>query len=217
MRSGGIDLLSEAGPYGYDYKDPLTRAGYSSYAHNCLVVDGVSLPRTDNSAALTTLTAQEVRADGFRVTGRTARLKDTTHSRTVEIYERDDVPYLDVLDTIESPDRHAYELLWNLGTDVDVVLHGQGFELFHDRPGKSWTSSSRPASPPGSHCTREKPGGPLGWRFPRFGEAVPAPVVKISFLGAGAEIRTQFDLPISTTLTGDSLWKRTVGGGAAER
>ena len=191
LRSGGIDLLSEAGPYGYDYKDPLTKYGYSSYAHNCLVVDGVSLPRTDDSAALTTLTAQEVRADGFRVTGRTARLKDTTHSRTVEIHERDDVPYLDVLDTIESPDRHAYELLWNLGTDVDVVLHGQGFELFHD--GRKVMDLQFEASVPTRvtlHKGETRP-RPLGWRFPRFGEAVPAPVVKISFLGAGAEIRTR--------------------------
>lgn len=191
LRSGGVDLLSEAGPYGYDYKDPLTKYGYSSYAHNCLVVDGISLPRTDESADLTTLTAQDVRADGFRVTGRTGRLRDTTHSRTVDIREQEGVPYLDVLDTVESQEKHSYELLWNLGTDVEAVLHGQGFELFHD--GRKVMDLQFDADVPTRvtlHKGEKRP-KPLGWRFPRFGEAVPAPVVKISFEGDGAQISTR--------------------------
>nr|WP_306270348.1 heparinase II/III family protein [Ornithinimicrobium sp. HY1793] len=40
-------LLSEAGPNGYDYKNPLTKYAYSQHAHNVVVVDGRSLPRVD--------------------------------------------------------------------------------------------------------------------------------------------------------------------------
>ncbi|MGK3958313.1 heparinase II/III domain-containing protein [Arthrobacter sp. R4] len=191
LRSGGIDLLSEAGPYGYDYKDPLTKYGYSSYAHNCIVVDGISLPRTDASAHLTTLEADEVREDGFRVTGRTQRWRDTSHSRTVSIEEREGTPHIDVSDIIESQEEHTYELLWNLGTDVEAVVHGQGFELFHD--GRKVMDLQFDANVPTKvslHKGEERP-KPLGWRFPRFGEAVPAPVIKISFDGNRAQLQTR--------------------------
>ncbi|MGX9900577.1 heparinase II/III domain-containing protein [Arthrobacter sp. SA17] len=132
LRSGGIDLLSEAGPYGYDYKDPLTKFGYSSYAHNCLIVDGISLPRTDEGSHLTSLDSQEVRDDGYRVTGRTERLADTKHTREIEIHEESGIPEINLVDTIESSGEHSYELLWNLGPEVEAVVHGQGFELHHN-------------------------------------------------------------------------------------
>lgn len=194
LRSGGVDLLSEAGAYGYDYKDPLTKYGYSSYAHNCIVVDGISLPRTDRSAHLTTLEAHEVREDGYSVTGRTQRWRDTSHSRTVSIQERDGIPEIDVSDTIESQGDHTYELLWNLGTDVEAVVHGQGFELFHD--GRKVMDLQFDANVPTKvslHKGEERP-KPLGWRFPRFGEAVPAPVVRVAFQGENAQLQTRIRL-----------------------
>lgn len=216
LRSDGVDLLSEAGAYGYDYKDPLTKYGYSSYAHNCVVVDGTSLPRTDDSAHLTTMEAHEVRADGYRVTGRTKRLKDTTHSRTVDIQEREGIPYLEVTDTLESQEDHSYELLWNLGPDLEVVIHGQGFELFHN--GRKVMDLQFAADVPtrvSLHRGEKRP-RPLGWRFPRFGEAVPAPVVKISFEGRGAKLHTRIRMADFSYLDRglnepSHAWKRSGG------
>ncbi|MHA7221493.1 heparinase II/III domain-containing protein [Arthrobacter sp. RHLT1-20] len=216
LRSGGVDLLSEAGAYGYDYKDPLTKFGYSSYAHNCLVVDGISLPRTDALAHLTTLEAHDVRADGYRVTGRTRRLTDTTHSRTVDIQEREGVPRLDVSDTIQSQEEHSYELLWNLGPDVEAVVHGQGFEVFHD--GRKVMDLQFEANVPTKVSLHEGEKRPkyLGWRFPGFGKAVPAPVVRISFEGSNAQLHTRIRLAdfsyLDRGLNEKSLaWRRSSG------
>jgi hypothetical protein len=217
LRSGGVDLLSEAGGYGYDYKDPLTKFGYSSYAHNCLVVDGISLPRTDDFANLTTMEADDVRGDGYRVTGRTGRLTDTTHSRTVDIQERDGVPYIDVSDTIESQAEHSYELLWNLGPDVEAVAHGQGFEVFHD--GRKVLDLQFEANVPtrvSIHRGEKRPKY-LGWRFPRFGQAVPAPVVKIAFQGRGAQLQTrirlaEFNYQDRELNASSAAWRRSTGG-----
>lgn len=216
LRSDGVDLLSEAGAHGYDYKDPLTKYGYSSYAHNCIVVDGISLPRTDGSAHLTTMEAHEVHANGYRVTGRTRRWTDTTHSRTIDIQEREGIPFLDVSDTIESQKDHSYELLWNLGPDVEAVVHGQGFELFHD--GRKVMDLQFDANVPTKvslHKGEKRP-MPLGWRFPRFGEAVPAPVVKISFQGRSAQLTTRIRLADFSYLDrglNDKLssWRRSSG------
>ncbi|MDJ0351364.1 heparinase II/III family protein [Pseudarthrobacter sp. PH31-O2] len=216
LRSDGVDLLSEAGAYGYDYKDPLTKYGYSSYAHNCIVVDGISLPRTDDSAHLTTMEAHEVRADGYRVTGRTGRLRNTTHSRTVDIQERNGIPSLEVSDIIESQEEHSYELLWNLGPDVETVIHGQGFELFQN--GRKVMDLQFDANVPTSvslHKGEKRPRY-LGWRFPRFGEAVPSPVVKISFQGKHAHLKTRIRLAefnyLDRGLNDKSAgWQRSIG------
>ncbi|MEE2524054.1 accessory Sec system protein Asp2 [Pseudarthrobacter sp. J47] len=190
VRSGGVDLLSEAGAYGYDYKEPLTKYAYSSFAHNGLIVDGSSLPRTDKFSDLTTLECHEVRPDGFNVTGRTSRLKDTVHSRTVDIREEGGVPLITVDDLISSTDDHTYDLLWNLGPEVEAVLHGQGFELFHG--GKKMLDLHFEADVPTTvslHKGETKPKY-LGWRFPKFGQSIPAPVVRIRFKGNAASLRT---------------------------
>lgn len=217
LHSDGVDLLSEAGAYGYDYMDPLTKFGYSSYAHNCVVVDGVSLPRTDGSSHLTTLKAHEIRDDGYRVTGRTERLRDTTHSRTVDIREESGVPQIDVFDDIQSHGEHSFELLWNLGLEVEPVVHGNGFELFHN--GRKVMDLQFDADLPTKVSLHKGETRPrhLGWRFPRFGEALPSNVVKISFTGSAAKLHSRIRFAGFNYLdrglnAKDSNWKRSGGG-----
>lgn len=191
LRSKGVDLLSEAGAYGYDYKDPLTKFAYSSFAHNCLVVDGSSLPRTDTSSHLTRLEQNDFRADGFHVTGSTKRLKDTVHTREVEIREPSGIPEIDIVDSVESSGIHAYEILWNLGPEVETVVHGQGFELFHGgRKVMDLHFEADVATTVSVHRGETKPKF-LGWRFPRFGTAVAATAVRIRFKGNRATIKTR--------------------------
>lgn len=216
LRSAGVDLLCEAGAYGYDYKDPLTKFAYSSYAHNCLIVDGISLPRTDKGSHLTTLKAQDVRNDGFRVTGRTERLRDTAHTRTVDIREIAGVPEIDLTDVVESQEQHSYELMWNLGPDVEPVVHGQGFELFHR--GIKLLDLHFEADVPTKITLHEGEKRPkyLGWRFPRFGKVVRAPAIRISFSGNRAKLATRIRLANFTYrdrgLNDKSLgWQRSNG------
>ncbi|MEO5983776.1 MAG: heparinase II/III family protein [Pedococcus sp.] len=196
MRSGGVDLISEAGPYGYNYQDPLTRYGYSQFAHNTLVVNGVSIPRTGNDMDAVTMNADAVRADGFTVTGRNARLDDTVHERTLTIEEVDGTPRIDVLDTItrESESDARYELLWNVGAETEVVVHGHGFELFHQ--GTKVMDAMFHAEVPLSVSVRRAQTKPtyLGWRFPRFGQVEPADVVRVAFRGGSTQVRTTLRL-----------------------
>ncbi|MDQ0678006.1 hypothetical protein QFZ30_001388 [Arthrobacter pascens] len=217
LRSGGVDLLSEAGAYGYDYKHPLTKYAYSSYAHNCLVVDGISLPRTDKSSHLTTLESEKVGNDGFRVTGRTERLRDTAHTRTVEIQETAGIPEINLTDVVESRGQHSYELIWNLGPDVEPVVHGHGFELFHN--GIKLMDLHFDADVPTKislHKGEKRPKY-LGWRFPSFGKAVAAPAIRITFAGSRAKLATRIRLANFTYrdrgLNDKSLaWRRSQDG-----
>ncbi|MBG6218714.1 hypothetical protein IWX75_003201 [Arthrobacter sp. CAN_A6] len=194
LRSDGIDLLSESGPYGYDYKHPFSRYAYSQFAHNSLVVDGQSLPRTDGKQGKVTLRAVEEHRDGFTVIGTNARYEDVVHERTVEVTEDAGVPRFGLTDSISSDGEHEYQLLWNLGTEVDVTLHGQGFELFHqNRKVMDLMITADVPTVLSLHEGVEKP-RPLGWRFPKFGEAQPAKVVVISFKGSSVRLDTRIRL-----------------------
>ncbi|MHA7271799.1 heparinase II/III family protein [Arthrobacter sp. TMT4-20] len=194
LRSKGIDLLSESGPYSYDYKDPFSRYAYSQFAHNSLVVDGVSLPRTDDKKDKVALRTVEEGPNGFTVVGTNARYENVIHQRTFAVTDGSGTPQFDLEDSISSTAEHDYELLWNLGTEVDVTLHGQGFELFHG--GQKVMDLMFSADVPTSLSLREgveKP-KPMGWRFPKFGESTSAKVVIIRFSGKNAKLETKIRL-----------------------
>jgi Heparinase II/III-like protein/Heparinase II/III N-terminus len=194
LRSKGTDLLSEAGAYGYDYKNPLTKYAYSSFAHNCLIVDGAGLPRTDGGQHLTTLTAEETRPDGFIVVGKTERFKDTVHRRTIDISEPSGMTKIDIVDEVTSEEPHSYELLWNLGPDVQAVVHGQGFEVLHQ--GEKLMDLHFEADLPiqvSAHRGETNPRH-LGWRFRTFGTSEPTSVVRVRFHGLNGNIKTKIRL-----------------------
>ncbi|MDQ0865771.1 hypothetical protein QF036_003352 [Arthrobacter globiformis] len=157
-----------------------------------------------------------VREDGYSVTGRTERLRDTTHSRTVNIREASGIPEIDIEDTVLSQDQHNYELLWNIGPDVEPVVHGQGFELFHGgRKIMDLQFDADVATTTSLHVGEKSPKY-LGWRFPAFGKAVPAPVIRIQFTGRNARIRTRIRLGkfnyLDRGLHDKTLgWRRTNG------
>lgn len=126
--------------------------------------------------------------------GKNARYRDVVHERELDVSEASGIPRFLLTDTITTSSDHQYQFLWNLGTEVSVVLHSQGFELFHGEIKVldlvvSGTVTTRQTL----HEGRMKP-RPLGWRFPRFGEAVPAKVVAISFRGQNAQIKTDIRL-----------------------
>lgn len=188
----GIDIISEAGPYGYNYKEPLTIYGYSQYAHNNVVVNGKSVRRTDDQQSTVSMSVGSISDSGFTVTGKTGRLDRTLHSRTVSIQEIDGFPEIDVFDSLESESNSSYEMFWNLGVDIEVVIHGQGFELFYR--GKKVMDALIEASVATRVSLHEGEMGrrPLGWTFPSFGESVPSKVLRVKFAGRAAEVKTKF-------------------------
>ena len=142
------------------------------------------------------MTADEVRDDGFTVTGRNARLPDTVHERTLSVEEVEGNPRIEVVDTITrtAGGDAAYELLWNIGRDVDVVAHGHGFELHHR--GTKLLDAMFSAEVPLDvrvHRGQTKPTH-LGWRFPKFGLVEPADVVRVAFRGGSTTVRTSLRL-----------------------
>ncbi|MDX1621494.1 MAG: heparinase II/III family protein [Nitriliruptorales bacterium] len=111
------DLLTEAGPNGYDYDNPFTAYGYSAHAHNTLLVDGESLPRVDDQSDEVHLVAWDVDGPEPWATGRNARFDDLVHERTVRFDP--EALHLEVHDLIEGVSAHRYTLLWNCAPGVE--------------------------------------------------------------------------------------------------
>lgn len=145
-------LLSEAGPNGYDYKNPLTKYAYSQHAHNVVVIDGRSLPRVDQEpggvhlvdrlaepppnpprAARTGLRGllsrrrqdprlAPVNDDLMHVTGTNSRFAAAVHTRDVRVLEPDGNLHILVVDSVEHQDGEEH--------DHEVLWHvGAGVDV----------------------------------------------------------------------------------------
>lgn len=188
----GIPVLSEAGPFGYNYADPLTKYGFSQYAHNNIIVNQRSTPRTDLNSNSVWMGGVEEDDYGLSVEAGTGRLKNAYHGRKVEI--SNDFNRIVVFDSIQSIEINKYECLWNLGPEIDVVTHGDGFELFHngDKVADAFIEATSPVSI-SVHKGELRP-RPLGWHFPAFGKSTPTNTVIVTVEGADASINTTFNL-----------------------
>jgi hypothetical protein len=187
----GRNLISEAGPFGYNYQQPLTKYGFSQFSHNNIIVNGASVPRTDDKAESVWMSTASESGGELSVTAGTGRLKGVHHQRTVSISKQFD--RIEVSDELQSLETNKYECLWNLGKGVEVVTHGDGFELFYGS--KKVADVTVETTVPVNitvHKGEMKP-RPLGWNFPKFGDSEPTNTVLITLYGMDVSLRTTFN------------------------
>ncbi|SDK61215.1 alginate lyase family protein, partial [Sediminibacillus albus] len=126
--ANGHDIISEAGPNGYDYDLPLTQFGYSSYAHNTLIVNDKGLPRTDGKYDKTHLVDYSLDDDISSVSGVNKRYEGVEHKRNLT-YDRT-LNEIRVKDSITSDDENNYKIIWNLAEGVTPRIEGNIIKLF---------------------------------------------------------------------------------------
>ncbi|WP_193752048.1 alginate lyase family protein, partial [Oceanobacillus picturae] len=126
--ANGHDIITEAGPNGYDYDLPFTEFAYSSYAHNTLIVNDKGLPRIDGKYEDTHILDYNLGERVSQVSGINNRYDNVSHQRELE-YNRDD-KIVKVNDKITSDKRNNYKLLWNLAEGVRPEINGNSINLF---------------------------------------------------------------------------------------
>ena len=187
-------LLTEAGPYGYDYASPLTKYAFSQFAHNVALIDGRSLPRVDSEPQGVTL-RDLAEPDGkyrLRVRGINERYRDARHSRGVVVREPQGNLEVAVADTFQPVDRadHDFTVLWHVGPELETVLHGDGAALWADGVKVlelTWSGQSQVAA---SIVTPRETGSVQAMRFPEFGRHEPATVIQLRSRGPRLSLRT---------------------------
>lgn len=187
----GGDVLIEAGPYGYNYQDSRTQYGYSSFAHNALLVDHRSLPRTDGKYSAVQVTDFKITPDKSWVTGINKRYHDVIHTRKLE-YDKLNAQ-IKVTDKISSRVEHEYTLLWHLAPDIEALLSNPN-QVILNRKNTPIMKIRVTGNP---KCSISKVKGRrhpylLGWTFKELGREEPIETLIFNFKGKSALINTEF-------------------------
>lgn len=115
----GEDILVEAGPNGYNYKNPFTKYAYSAYAHNTLNVINKQLPRHDEKYEKVKMTDYYICDEYSMAEGINRRYKNTVHKRNVKYYNESNT--LEVYDEIESCELNQYRLNWHFASGLELI------------------------------------------------------------------------------------------------
>jgi len=82
------ELLTEAGPNGYEYSDPFTEYGYGASAHNGVLLDGHGVPRHDERYGDVNLLEGRTTGNVATARGHTARLPGNSQWERQVRYDR---------------------------------------------------------------------------------------------------------------------------------
>ncbi|MEU3330840.1 heparinase II/III family protein [Glutamicibacter creatinolyticus] len=188
-------LITEAGPFGYNYADPFTKYAYGQFAHNNIVVNGLSTPRTDDKASTVKISTANVSEGNFDITASTGRLKDCLHERRVKVDNDARRETIEVIDKLESNQRQNYSMHWQIPENYELIVHKNGFEVY-DNSIKLFDAVIE-SDAPASLSVQAGVVKPriIGWSFPKFGSKTKLKCVVISFVGEGrTNVKTTFNL-----------------------
>lgn len=191
--ANGHDLIREAGPNGYDMQEPYVKYGFSSFAHNSLVVNKQSMQRVDGKFELTYLTDYEVDEKHGMAAGVNKRYDDVVHERKVEYSNSED--HLTVTDCVSSSRNNNYQFLWNLAVDVEPELIN-GNQILIKKNGipqidmKIFSDSDFTIS----FVKGQTKPYLLGWYLPNLREYEPTYTIVIETENQNAKFTTEFDI-----------------------
>jgi hypothetical protein len=186
------EIITEAGPNGYNYKDPFTKYAYSSFAHNTLIVDGKGLPRTDGNFDRVYFSDYHVSPDVSEVTGINKRYENVQHKRNVKFYQDNRTTV--VSDEISSDKKHEYKLLWHVASDIEVHLRDRIVELY--RKDEKVMEIEITADTPFNIRTVKGQTSPtvLGWKFPKMEAKEMTTTIEVDLSGNNVQCTTEFRL-----------------------
>ncbi|OXS55486.1 hypothetical protein B1B00_18660 [Bacillus sp. DSM 27956] len=190
--SDGEDIITEAGPNGYNYKDSFTQYAYSSFAHNTLIVDGEGLLRTDGQYEKLYIEDFVIGETTSEATGVNERFSDVIHKRNVKFNKGDQ--NVVVTDNITAENKHNYKLLWHVAEEIDVHLRDTVIELY--KRDKKLMEIEFECQSPFKIKKFKGQSTPTvqGWKFPKMEEKAPSSVIEMEFTGSNTIVKTEFRL-----------------------
>lgn len=195
IHAGGRALISEAGPYSYNYKDKFSRYAYSQFSHNNIVVNGISTPRTDKLSDTVRIVESRVDEFNFDVTASTGRLPGASHSRNVVVNGPKRNEVVRIVDTLDSDTNNNYDAHWHLPQNLEITIRADGFDAMdndkivlkcHIAANAAFSLKIQKAS-----LTPRV----TGWYFPKFNTKVPMNTIAVSFEAQKkVEMKTTFQI-----------------------
>lgn len=126
-----LPIFVDAGPFSYNYQDPMTIYAYSQYAHSTLIVNEKSLPRTDGKYHKVFIKDNKINVDEkkFVVQGVNERYEHVTHTRRITGNIRNET--FAIIDSIYSKLDNKYELLFQINGVLTVNLESNQANIYN--------------------------------------------------------------------------------------
>lgn len=185
----GIEIIREAGPYGYDQRDSFAKYGFTSNAHNSLLVNGRGLPRTDKYASLTRLRVHDQDSSVLRAVGSTSRYVGVKWDREIEVADAS-CSMLSIRDSLVSSVKRDFTILWHFGPRIEPHLQDDRVDLYETDSGTLLAALSWRCNFPTSAriISGQKYPDVQGWSFPDFGVAEPSSCLSVSWESSGGSV-----------------------------
>lgn len=186
------DILVEAGPNGYNYKDPFTKYAYSSRAHNTLSVLNSPLPRTDGKFEKVKIIDYKICDEYSEVLGENDRYDDINHKRKIRFTKNTKI--LEVEDYITSSKENSYEINWNVSKHLNLKLEGNTAKIIKNNIeiGTIKVFANKPFQVKLYNGLSDK--SIKGWQFPKMESKEPIPNLAITCTASNVKFYTQIIL-----------------------
>lgn len=176
--SEGAWILTEAGPYGYDYEHPLSKHAYSSAGHSTLEVCG---SKPSRNPGLVQLTGWSHEDGGTSVVNGISRRHDgIVHRRRVAFDRRRRIITVEDLVDFDAGVVPPCRLLWQMPPGMEVQRDGCEFHLLTSEGKAAKISISGAVSAEDIHlAVGAEKGESAGYHFPDFGRVQDSPVIAV--------------------------------------
>jgi len=168
-------IISESGPYGYDYSHPLSKHAYSTAGHSTLHIPTL---RQSSEAGKVGILSWSHQGPVSVVHARNLRYEQLVHERTVN-FDRSRTT-ISVLDNIYGAADHRKYILWQLASDLVAIKNGLCVYLFRKQQIVACLILEGDVSPDAIILGRGSSHKEIhGYRFPDFGQVEETTVLAI--------------------------------------
>ena len=210
LYSGGW-IITESGPFGYDYQRGESIHAYSSAAHSTLLVDEENPSRTERTPiGLVGLGETGDDEEGAVATGVNRRLNGVVHTRQLALSRSE--PLVRVHDLVRAETPRRLSLIWQIAPDLRALVIGKECHLMRgeEKVAKLCVESSADTALELLHGDMH----PVfkGLNFPRMGAVQNAPVLRVTTPPlSDYQVSTTFVMP-RRTVRGPKLPMQVAAG-----
>lgn len=208
LYSGGW-IISESGPYGYDYNHPLSKHAYSTAGHSTLHIPTLAMTSEPGKVGILKWSDKN---SVSAISARNLRYKDLSHERTVT-FDRNQHT-ITIEDKVVGGANHQKYILWQLAPDLTPVKDGLQVDLLRANQLVARILFSQSIDTEAIIIGRGSSNKEiLGYSFPTFGQVVDTAVLAIAApcLEEKWSVTTTILLPSALTKSEEEQTEPSVG------
>lgn len=188
------EIFIDSGSNGYDYNDPFTQYGYSSFSHNTLVVDNQGLPPYSgkDTGMETKIVDYRISSSVSYVSGVSTRYDGVKFNRELKYDKRNYI--VTITDTVTADRFHNYKFFWHLAPNIQSIINDRLVDLFRNDEQISKLCIRTDNIKEITSVKGQKEPTVMGWCFMGIKEPFPTETLIIEIEGKDIKVETTVQL-----------------------